>query len=47
MERNTPGGYYKPMKKTLLALALVTYIARMLKKRCRILPAVGPGCLPD
>jgi len=25
MERNTPGGYYKPMKKTLLALALVMY----------------------
>jgi hypothetical protein len=25
MERITPGGYYKPMKKTLLALALVIY----------------------
>jgi hypothetical protein len=25
MERDTPGGYYKPMKKTLLALALVIY----------------------
>ena len=25
MERNTPGGYYKLMKKTLLALALVIY----------------------
>jgi hypothetical protein len=25
MESNTLGGYYKPMKKTLLALALVIY----------------------
>jgi hypothetical protein len=42
MERNTPGGYYKLIKKTLLALTLVMY-SEYVEKLRRILPAVRVG----
>ena len=46
MERKTPGGYYKPMKKTLLALALVIF-SENAEKEVQDTYYLGSGGVPQ